>query len=42
MGRRRNELRNATGLILKLRIIVAVQSEDQLLYAKFIAAPTFG
>ena len=37
MGHRRNELRNAAGLILKLRIIVAVQSEDQFLYAKFSA-----
>ena len=25
MGRRRNELRNAAGLVLKLRIFVAVQ-----------------
>ena len=40
MGRRRNELRNAASLILKLRIIVvAVRSEDQFLYANFSPPP---
>ena len=37
MGCKQNELRNAAGLILKLRIIVAVRSKDQSLYAKFSA-----
>ena len=40
MGRRRNELRNVAGLISKLRIIVAIRSEDPLLCAKF-SAPHF-
>ena len=39
MGRKRNELRNAASLILKLRIIVAVRSEDRFLYANFSAPP---
>ena len=40
MCRRRNEQRNAAGVILKLRIIVAVRFEDQFLYANF-SAPHF-
>ena len=39
MRRRRNELRNAACLILKLRVIVVVRSEDRFLYANF-SAPT--
>ena len=39
MSRRRNEVRNAAFLILKLRIIVAVRSEDRFLYANFSASP---
>ena len=41
MGRRRNELKNAACLILKLRIIVAVRSEDRFLHANFSASPHF-
>ena len=40
MGRRRNELRNAAGLILKLRINCSrIRSEDQFLYANFRVPP---
>ena len=40
MGHGQNELRDAAGLIFKLRIIVAVQFKDQSLYANF-SAPQF-
>ena len=39
MGHGQNELRNAAGLIFKLRIIVAAQFKNQSLYANFSAHP---
>ena len=39
MGRRRNELRNAAGLILKLRIIVAVQDLKIIFYMQILFPP---
>ena len=42
MGHRLNELRNAVGLILKLRIIVTVQDLKITLYMQIFVPPTFG
>ena len=42
MGRRRDELRKAAGLILKLRIIVAVQDLKISFYKQILVPPTFG
>ena len=41
MGRRRNELKNAAGLILKLRIIVAVQDLKFSFYMQILVSPHF-
>ena len=41
MGRRRNELRNAAGLISKLRIIAAVQDLKISYYMQFLVPPHF-
>ena len=42
MGRRRNELKNAAGPILKLRVIVAVQDLKISFYMQILMPPTFG
>ena len=43
MGLRRNELKNVADLILELRVIVAVRSENQFLqYMQILVPPTFG
>ena len=42
MGRRQNEPRNAADLILKLRIIVAVQDLKISFYVQILVPPTFG
>ena len=41
-GRRRNDLKNAAGLILKLRIIVAVQDLKISFDEQILVPPTFG
>ena len=41
MGRRRNELRNTAGLILKLRMIVAVQDLKMSFYLQSLVPPHF-
>ena len=42
MGRRGNKSRNAVGLILKLRVIVAVQDRKNSFYMQILVLPTFG
>ena len=42
MGRLRNELRNAAGLVLKLHIIFAVQDLTISHYMQILVPPTFG
>ena len=42
MGHRQNELRNAAGPILKLRIIVAVQDMKISFYMQILVPPIFG
>ena len=42
MGLRRNELKNVADLILELRVIVAVRSENQFLqYMQILVPPHF-
>ena len=41
MGRRRNELRKAAGLILKLRIIVVVQDMQMRFFMQILVPPQF-
>ena len=42
MGHRQNELRNAAGLILKLRVNVVVQDLKISFYMQILVPPTFG